>query len=249
MYPILLEIGPIKIYAYGFMIAMGICLSLFLIKRNIIRSSINANVMIDFVLSVLFFGIIGSRILFIVLNFENFRYDWMSVIKIWEGGLVFYGGVIFASIMLMILTSIKNIRFFTVSDALVPFLSLTQGFGRIGCFLNGCCWGKPTMVFWAVKFPFMSDFVHPVQLYESIFCFALFAYLIILYKKKVFQGQTTLYYFILYAMGRFFIEFYRGDQASILFFLTRSQIMSICIWCIGVALFIHMKKCQTNEHK
>jgi len=111
MHPILLEIGSIKIYAYGFMIAMGICISLFLIKRNSFQTSIDKNILIDFVLSALFFGILGSRILYIVLHLDNFKYDWFSVVKIWEGGLVFYGGVILASVILMISTYILSFSF------------------------------------------------------------------------------------------------------------------------------------------
>ncbi len=264
MHPILFEIGFLKVYSYGFMIALGVCASLLLVKKNIIKTDFKQSEFIDFIILTLFSGIVGARIFYVILNFRDFQNDFLSIFKIWEGGLVLYGGVIFSLIVMFVISFVKKIDFFSITDALVPLLAMTQGFGRVGCFLNGCCWGKKCKLFWAVKFPFLNETIHPVQLYESFYCFLITVILIKLYKrnrartleensqegvaggKYPTKGVTTLSYFILYPIGRFFIEFYRGDHPPILFSLTRPQIVSVIIIFIALIISISLNKIKSH---
>ncbi len=247
MYPILFKVGPLCIYSYGFMIALGVCLSIWLINKRILRTNVDEHFLIDCVFILLVIGIIGARLFYIALNFENYKHSIFSFFKVWEGGLIVYGGVVAATIALIGITYASKRAFFDVADALIPFVALTQGFGRVGCFLNGCCWGKVTTSMWGVTFPFLDMPVHPVQIYESLYCFMMFFLLWMMSNKKKFNGQIAFSYFMLYSGGRFFLEFVRGDQENIFFILNRPQCISLVILlCVCISYYLRKQKGQSG---
>ncbi|MBU1864363.1 MAG: prolipoprotein diacylglyceryl transferase [Candidatus Omnitrophica bacterium] len=235
MHPIVFTCGPLTIYSYGVMIASGVCVSFFLIKKHFIKTTVSTNVLIDCIVWSLAAGIVGARIFYVITHFGEFKNDLFSVVKLWEGGLVLYGGLIFGFIVLSFFAYRKRIGYFILADSLVPFLALTQGFGRVGCFLNGCCWGKVHHGLFSVRFPFLPTPVHPVQLYEALFCIVLFFYLCRRYKRRQFDGEITMLYLLLYSLGRFSIEFFRGDQQLLIVIFTRPQIISMGIF-VSVAI-------------
>jgi len=122
---------------------------------------------------------------------------------------------------------VRRLPFMTMLDLFVPATALAQGFGRIGCFLNGCCFGKVSQVPWAVSFPYLNDPVHPTQLYEAFFCFLLAGFLLFLWNRRLRTGTVAASYFLLYPVGRFVIEFFRGDNQVILLNLTLNQWISL----------------------
>lgn len=238
MYPVLFHWGAIAIYSYGFMIACGVCLSLFLIQRNFLRSPLDKNLIADCVLLLLFAGIVGARLWFVIVNIHDYWDKPLSVLKVWEGGLIVYGGLFFACVALAIVARVKRMPFWQLSDSLMPYLALSQAFGRIGCFMNGCCWGAPSQSFFAVRFPFLDHTVHPVQLYSSGVAFTLFLFLTRVYRRRRYDGEVTILYFVLYALLRTLLEFFRGDQPPIVGVFNRPQIISVAvaIFFLGVAM-------------
>ena len=128
-----------------------------------------------------------------------------------------------------------------VFDFLVPYVALVQGFGRLGCFLNGCCGGKECHLPWAVHFPGHEEATHPTQLYEAAFDFALFAYLWSLFGRAGVTGRQTALYFIAYAVGRFCIEFWREGNPFLGPF-TVNQWISLALASAGLALYMVTKR-------
>jgi len=241
MFPILISLGPIHVYAYGTMIAIGVILSLVLIERNITNSSVEPSGVGDFIVLSVFSGIIGARMLFVMVNWEQFRFDIMTVFFVWEGGLIFYGGFFTALCCIIVKSRRGAVPLRPLLDTIVPFVALTQGFGRIGCFLNGCCWGKETSMPFGVLFPHLSSPVHPVQLYESFWTLVLFFFLVYRSRHKKFDGEILGWYGVLYGVGRFIIQFFRGDQPAILFFLDRPQLVSVVMVIIGLSVLTRRK--------
>jgi phosphatidylglycerol---prolipoprotein diacylglyceryl transferase len=239
MYPVLFQIGPLSIYSYGVMIALGVVTSLIILNHYALREHNNPDTVANLTFLMVISGFFGARFFYVIQNFQShYRYHFLDVFKVWEGGLILYGGVFVAAIFLFMATRKLKIPLFLITDMFVPCLALTQAFGRIGCFLEGCCWGKPTHFCWGVQFPLLEGKVHPVQLYESVFCFFLFVILHQRYRVKHFQGEITLLYFILYSIARFILEFFRGDQKTLFFMLTLPQIISLVLLSVMVLVGI-----------
>ena len=175
MRPILFHLGPFPVFAFGAMIALGVLLSIWLISRRAAKLGFPpAETAVDSVYVAVASGFIGGRLLFILQNPSYYMENPLKVFALWEGGLIFYGGVAGAMAGIWIFARIKKLPVLGLLDFLLPFEVLTHGFGRLGCFLNGCCYGKACNLPWAVKFIESSGPVHPVQLYEAGALFALF---------------------------------------------------------------------------
>lgn len=238
MKPILFSFGSFHLYSFGLMVALGVTLSLFLMQRQIRFGFPSREEAYDLVFVTAFTGFLGARLNYVIQNAAWYWSHPLKIFAIWEGGLIFYGGVIGSLAGLWVFTRIRKISFVKVLDFLLPYVALTHAFGRIGCFLNGCCTGKPCNLPWAVKFPELSVPVHPTQLYEAAFDFLLFLFLSARYSKRHFDGEVTALYFMLYSVARFVIEFYRADN-PFWGFLTINQWMSLLVF--AAALFFYGK--------
>lgn len=237
MLPELLTLGPFKLHSFGFSIALGVFLSLLLMVRyarkwNFLTEEKVFNLVLVAVLS----GFAGGRLAYIVQEWRWYLSHPLEVFAIWEGGLIYQGGLVAGFLAYWIYSRVLRISPLEALDFVLPFLALTHAFGRVGCFLNGCCYGKPCDWPWAVKFPFMAAPVHPVQLYEALFNAALFIFLLRVYERRKFNGQVTALYFIGYPAGRFVLEFFRGDQVLILGIFSFQQILSLFLMA-GASVF------------
>jgi len=245
MHPILINIGPFTIHTYGFLIACGFLVALSLAKRLAIRSKLNVEKTLDLGFWCMFVGFIGARLLYIITRFNDFAVDPLAVFKIWEGGLVFFGGPLTAIPFAIWYAKKHEIPIWKTLDVFTPGLAVAHAFGRLGCFSAGCCYGKPTDGPFGVRFH--SDLValqyrgiplHPTQLYESFSLFILFAGLMYIYKKRVFDGQVALSYLLIYPIIRSVIETFRGDLIRgfvVDGVLSTSQFISILVF-IGAAV-------------
>lgn len=230
MKPILFSLGPFHVYAFGLMVAVGALLSFRLMLRRARQEGFPTSDQVsDLVAVTLFGGFLGARLLYV---FENAAWYWKHPLKIfllWEGGLVFYGGVAGSMLALYFYLRSKKMPYWKGLDFLLPYVALTHAFGRLGCFLNGCCYGRVCRLPWAVQFPELPEPVHPVQLYEAFFNFCLFLFLRFHYSRRRFEGEISALYFMGYALGRFLMEFWRGDNPA-WFFLTVNQWISAGIF-------------------
>ena len=239
MWPVLLKIGPITIYSYGFMLAVGFLTAVWLAKRNIGQNSdFDKEKIIDLVLIMLVFGIIGARLTYVLLNIDEYIRSPLEIIKIHHGGLVFYGGLITAVLAGWILVRRWKWDFLKTGDILMPYAALGHAVGRVGCLLNGCCYGQPTESFVGICLPGEINSLHPTQIYSSLSLLAIFVILRVMGDKVKKRGFITYSYFLLYPSARFTIELFRGDVPKILWGLTFSQIVSVLVFFTAAALKI-----------
>lgn len=254
MYPILLSFGSIKVYTYGFFIAVGFMAAVLYIIKMLKKSK--DNIMTEdefytFLLYLLIAAIVGARLLYILINIKDFIAAPLDIVKVWQGGLVYYGGFVLSVIFAVIYTKKKSIPLAKLSDIVAPALPLAHMFGRIGCFFAGCCYGKHCDLPWAVMFndkntlALKGVLLHPVQLYEAFGNLVIF---ILLHKynysgKKHAGGKTFAFYLIAYAALRFVLEFFRGDfRGSQLFGMSIAQVLSIFIFVAGIIIIYKVSK-------
>ena len=201
----------------------------------------------------LMIGVIaGARILHVISYWQEEFADqpWTEIFMVQRGGLVFYGGFFGAAIVSLVYTRWKKIPLLKFADVLAPSISLGHAFGRIGCLMTGCCFGKECQLPWAIRYPVGHEThlsgsaalaVHPVQIYESLLNFALYFFLAWLYRRKKFDGQILAVYLLGYALLRSFVEMFRADyKVSEYFFngaVSPGQFVSIGIFAAGAILF------------
>ena len=249
MHPILFKIGPITIYTYGVLIATAFFLGLALAVRQARMEGEDLQKIMDLGFYILLSAVVGSRLLYIAVEFREYLSNPLRIFKVWEGGLVFYGGFIMAMAVVIIYVKKNEMSLWKVGDILAPSVAIGQGVGRLGCFFAGCCYGRETDVPWAVIFKNpntlapMDVHLHPTQLYDSANGFIIFAALLILRKFKKFDGQLFWTYTLLYAVGRFIVEIFRGDERGfVTASLSTSQFIAIPLLAISIVMLIKLKK-------
>src|SRR4030042_2662423 len=252
MYPILFQFGSLHVYAYGFFIVVGFATAAFLAVLKIRKS--NSGVSFENIIDLFFYtvlsGFIGSRLLFVFINFDVYRENPMQIFKIWEGGLIFYGGLILAVIVVFWYMKVHRLPVWKLADLISPLIALGLSFGRVGCFFCGCCCGKETSPPAAVVFHNPDSLarlnvpLHPTQLYDAANGLAIFFFLSWMDKKKTFDGQIFCLFLFLYASTRFFIEIFRGDPRGFLFgdLLSTSQAIGILLAIFSVFMLFYMRK-------
>ena len=252
MYPILFLFGRFHIYAYGFFIVVGFAAATVLAALKIRKSNIKISFEngTDLFFYTLLSAFLGSRILFVLINFDAFRQHPLQIFKIWEGGLVFYGGLIPAAAVAFWYMRRHGLALWKLADLISPLIALGLSSGRIGCFLAGCCYGRETSLPWAIVFRNPDSLarlnvpLHPTQLYDAANGLALFFFLSWMEKRKAFDGQIFWLFLLLYSMTRFFIEIFRGDPRGFLFgdLLSTSQAIGILLAIFSFFMLFYIKK-------
>lgn len=264
MHPVLIDFGfsvggiPVRLYSYGVCMVLGLALAVVLFVH---RSRHNHELFDLWILALVTFvaGLIGSKLLFIVANLGHYRsFSGFPVREYFMSGMVWYGGVLLGVPAALVYALVRRMRFLELFDAAAPAMSIGHLWGRVGCFMAGCCYGAPTDLPWAVSFlprsvafsemieedliPIGSTTtlaVHPTQLYEAIAEVFILASLLVFYRYRRFSGQVAGLYFVLYALMRFGVEFTRGDTyRGSLAGLSTSQLISIPLLLLGVALLV-----------
>lgn len=246
MHKIALE-WPVTITWYGIFVAAGFLFGLWTASRRGLLERIDPETIIDLGPWLLAGAIIGARVLFVISYWrEEFAgRPFLEVFAVWHGGLVYYGGLIGSSVACIIYTWRKKLALWKVADVLAPSVALGSFFGRWGCLMNGCCYGKPTTMPWGIQFPkgheTYPNHVHPTEIYDSLLNLALYAGLAWLFRRKKFDGQVFAAYLMCYAVVRSFVEIFRGDYPPQMHYLggwaTPAQLVSMGIGATGLALF------------
>lgn len=252
MSPILFQFGRFHIYAYGFFIAVGIVAAALLAVLKVRKSDIEISFenAADLLFYTVLSGFLGSRILYVLLHLDVFRRDPLQIFKLWEGGLVFYGGLIAAAGVAFGYMKQHRLPVWKLADLISPLIALGLSSGRIGCFLAGCCYGKETSLPWAVVFRNPDSLarlnvpLHPTQLYEAVNGFVLFFFLSWMEKRKSFDGQIFWLFLFLYSILRFFVEIFRGDPRGFLVtdLLSTSQAIGILLAIFSLFMLSYMKE-------
>jgi phosphatidylglycerol:prolipoprotein diacylglycerol transferase len=250
MFPVLVRIGPLTIHTYGFMIATAFLLGLWLALRQAAREGLPKEKISDIGFYALFSGIVGARVLFIATNWPLFSGHPFDMIKIWEGGLVFYGGVIFALPAVVWYAKKQGLSLWQTADVWAPSIAIGHAIGRLGCFSAGCCYGLPSDLPWAVTFSDPQSLailgipLHPTQLYEAAAELLNFAILLVIRKKKTFHGQIFWMYVLNYSVIRAVIEMYRGDieRGFIVPGISTSQGISIVMFAAALGFLFRLRR-------
>jgi len=232
MHPIIGKIGPFTVFSYGVMLAVAVVVCAFLLSRDARRKGIASETIFDLVFWIMVSGLVGARIFYGLLNFEYFIKYPLDIVMIQQGGLAWQGGLISASVFTLIFLRQKKLTIPLILDLMAPYVALGQSIGRIGCFLNGCCYGKE--VAWGIYFPVHHAHLHPTQLYSTIGLFLIFLILKAYQHRAKFAGEVFILYLILASMQRFFIEYLRGDHDILWLGLSIFQIVSIGIFISGI---------------
>jgi len=232
VHPVFFKLGSVTIYSYGIMLALAFGVGIYLARKRAVTVGINSQTIMDLGVYVLISSIIGARLLYVLSNLSYYKTHPLEVVFS-RYGFIFYGGLILAIIVGSWYIKRQNLSVWKTADVIAPSIAIGHAIGRIGCFLNGCCYGKPTTLPWGVMLPGSDPLqltrLHPTQLYSCASNLIIFCILTYLWKRRKFDGQIFLLYLILYAVARFTIEIYRGDNPYILLHLTLSQILSIFI--------------------
>ncbi len=240
MHPILFKIGLVTIYSYGVMIALAVVVCAWALSKDAKTYKIPSDVIYDLMFWTVMGGILGARIFYIFLMGDYFRENPLEMVMIQHGGLAWQGGLAGGLLGGIWFGCRKKlpIRFFL--DLVAPYIALGQSIGRIGCFFNGCCYGKP--VAWGIYFPVHEARLHPTQLYECAGLFLVFLILKYAQTKPHKSGVIFVLYLWLGAMERFVVEFFRADHDYWWFGLSLSQYIALGIFVVGLVLLRRFRK-------
>lgn len=244
MYPVLLDVGPVKIYSWGFMLAVAILIILWGAGKQYRKAGYPPDTAMDLVLIAVIAGVIGSRVAYIlVYEWDEFLIDPLIMFQLTDGGLsglMWYGGLTLGFLACWLYVRLKKFDFWEMADLLAPWLALGYALVRVGCFLNGCCYGKVAAL-GGVVFPHVDHFSrYPTQLYSTAVNLALFVFLLYYYQRRKFTGEVFSFYFIGYAIYRFLIEFLREGPIVWLVF-TPSQTYSFFILPLGLLIYFYCR--------
>ena len=256
MHPIAFQLGSFTIHWYGVMIALAFLAGLWTATLRARRENIPGEKIADVVLWLMAGSIIGARVVYVTTYWKDeFAGQPLSeIFMIQHGGLVYYGGFIGAVIAGYIYLRWKKMPFWKTSDVLAPSIALGNAFGRIGCLLNGCCYGRPTDVPWAITFtnPLAHELsgtplnvpLHPTEIYDALDNFILYLLLAWLFRHKKFDGQVLATFLIGYAITRTFMECFRGDYPPdhIHYGLTPGELASVPIFIAGLLLAVLLSR-------
>jgi phosphatidylglycerol:prolipoprotein diacylglycerol transferase len=254
MHPVLFKFGSITLYTYGLFVGLGFMVAVWLANRRAATRGITSEQISDLFFVVLVASIIGARLFYVVLNLSEFTSDPLNIFKIWNGGLVFYGGFIVALGTAMVWVKKQGMDLWTVADLLAPPIALGHAVGRLGCLFAGCCYGRECHLPWAIEFhnpdslaP-LGVLLHPTQLYSVFSNLSIFLIVLLIDRKKRFKGQVFWAYIMIYGLFRSFIEMFRGDFRGDFFLETLSVSQTIGIMMSGFAALMLVRLSRQGNH-
>jgi phosphatidylglycerol:prolipoprotein diacylglycerol transferase len=260
MYPRLFELGPITVYTYGVLLAAAYLLGLQLARVRAKARGLDANRVLDLGIYIIISALIGAKLLLLVTDFRTFSANPRELLTLARSGGVFYGGLILAVTVALVYIRKIGLPLWTTCDVFAPGIAVGHVVGRFGCLFAGCCYGKPTRMPWGITFtdPFAAANVgtplnvplHPTQLYEAGAELLILILLLATERKgRAYPGRTFWLYMLLYAISRFIIEFFRGDERGAVGIFSTSQFISILLAPLAVVMLVYLARVSTPEPK
>jgi phosphatidylglycerol---prolipoprotein diacylglyceryl transferase len=239
LHKVLFQIGGLTVYSYGVMLAVGFIVATLVARYRFSQQYKNPDIVLDFVLAAVVGGVLGARLFYIIGHWSYYSQHTGEIFKVNMDGLVFYGGLILGLFLVVLVGRWKKVRFWTTMDLAGLCVPLALAFGRIGCLLNGCCYGKRTGLPWGITYPASSGIIgarHPTQIYELVLDLALFAFL--WWKKDDFARDGTAFWIFALGYGaiRFTVEIFREHAAASagLGF----QVMSLALFVVAAVVLL-----------
>jgi len=258
MYPRLFELGPVTVYTYGVLLAAAYLCGLQLARIRARQRGLDANRVLDLGIYIIISALIGAKLLLLFTDFKTFTSNPRELLTLARSGGVFYGGLILAVAVALIYIRKIGLPLWTTCDVFAPGIAVGHVVGRFGCLFAGCCYGKPTTKPWGITFtdPFAAANVgtplnvplHPTQLYEAgAELLILIALLATERKGRAYPGRTFWLYMLLYAISRFIIEFFRGDERGMVGMFSTSQFISILLAPLAVVMLVYLARAGAPE--
>jgi len=254
LHPVLYKIGPLTLRTYGLFLAVSFILAIALsVRRGEIRG-VDRKDVLDLCFIIMVSSIIGSRLYYILTHLGEYAASPLRVFAVWEGGLSMFGGVVLALVASKIFMDRRGLSFTRLGDIIAPALMLGTFFTRIGCYMNGCCFGLPTKSSLGIIFPpdciagsyFPGTAIHPTQLYSSAAALIIFIVLLAVDRPNLKQGFLFGLMFVLYSTGRFLIEGLRfADEGGIFLqtpvTVTYNQLIAAALFALGLFFMFSRK--------
>ena len=240
MNPVAFEIFGLEIRWYGILIASGVLFGTILALREARRIGFNEELILDLLIWAVPICLVGARLYYVIFSWDLYKDNPIEALNIRNGGLAIHGALLAAIIVAIVFTRMKKINFWTLADICAPSLILAQAIGRWGNYINQEAYGRPTDLPWGIMVNGVK--VHPTFLYESLWNFLVFLFLLWYRKnKKKKEGEVFLLYLSLYSFIRFFIEGLRVDSLMLGQFRV-AQIVSLIGFIIPIIIFYIRKK-------
>jgi phosphatidylglycerol---prolipoprotein diacylglyceryl transferase len=260
MHPILFGAGPVTVYTYGVLLAAAYLFGLQLARVRAQTRGLDANRILDLGIYIIISALIGAKLLLLVTDFRTFSTNPRELLTLARSGGVFYGGLILAVAVALWYIRKIGLPLWTTCDVFAPGIALGHVVGRFGCLFAGCCYGKETHVPWAITFhdPFAAANVgtplnvplHPTQLYEAGAELLILIVLLVTERRgRPYAGRTFWLYMLLYAVSRFIIEFYRGDERGMVGALSTSQFISVLLAPLAIVMLVYLARVRAPEPK
>jgi len=255
VHPIIFETSYFSIKAYGLFVAMGFLAGLGFALREARQQGLDAQPILDLAFYIILSAIIGSRLFYVLTNLDSYRHNLLDILKVWQGGLTFFGGLMLSFAAGVIYMKRHRMAVWKTFDLFAPALALGDFLGRIGCFFAGCCYGTPTGLPWGVTFTHPNSLaklgvsLHPTQLYASSLAMLMFIILLLFRRFKRADGQIVFLYILLYALGRLIIENFRGDERGLLVagYLTLTQTVAIVLIPVALGMIIYLGRRNSSS--
>lgn len=243
MRPVLFEIGDFAVYSYGFMLFIAFTTSMYWALKEAPGEGLNSDYLYETFILTIALSVLGSRAAYVLINWEAFSgQPWWEIFAFRGGGLVFYGGLIAALLGGFVYSRFRGFSFWRYLDFLIPFVALGYAITRIGCFLNGCCYGHVTDLPWGMVNPVVDNLPrHPTQLYASLIVLLIFFLLRRLRHQRFFHGYVFLHFLVYYGVYRFGIEFFRVSE-PVVGFLTLAQVVTLPAVLLALFLLLWGKR-------
>jgi phosphatidylglycerol:prolipoprotein diacylglycerol transferase len=256
VFPTILKVGSIQIYSYGLMLFISFLVGIWLVERRAKKFGVESRVITDLALWILLAVVVGSRLFYVAFHWHEFSNDLVGIFAFWRGGLaglMFYGGFLGALIAGLIFVRVKKLPVVKLLDAVAPAIVLGEGFTRIGCYLNGCCFGEPTASILGMHFPphcpagatFPGQAIHATQLYSSFAGVVLFLLALFLERRNLKDGVLFSIILILYSLFRFGIDFVRYYENAANFW--GNQVVALGLTVIGIVLLVVFQRRRSSD--
>lgn len=256
MLPILGHIGALPIRSYGLAMALAFIVGIWLARRRARVAGLNPDTIIDMAFFVIIASVAGARAAYVIVHWQGFAGDPAAMLRIWDGGLALYGGLAAGFLAGLLFFRARRLNPWAGADLVAPSLAVGIAIGRFGCFMNGCCFGKPCELPWAVSFHpdsvaayyFGSTRLHPTQIYESLAALAVAAILLLVERRKPFDGFLIWLLAILVAVYRFAVDPIRYYEPASMFRrggwldLSSNQVMGLVIVLISLAFMVYLSR-------
>ncbi len=229
-------IGTWPVYWYGILISAALLIGMFLAQRLAKSRGYDVDKLWSVLLLMVPAAVVGARLYYVLFRWDLYGGDPLTILKVWHGGLAVHGGILGGLLAILIGCKIWKLDFFGVLDCVAPALALGQAIGRWGNFFNGEAYGGVTSLPWGIHVAADPYLHHPTFLYESIWDFLLFLLLLAVFKRSKRTGNVACLYFMIYSVGRFFIESLRTDSLMI-GPLKQAQVISVCLFVLAAVIF------------